>query len=101
MPIEHSFAGVVVAGDDASLANREIRGLLSLVARNAKVEKRVWPKDLRVRSLLAVVEVDDVRHDEREALVCRLTSTFTGPRRKSLFPKSARPAAPCATYCYA
>ena len=28
------------------------------------------------------------------------TSTFTGPRRKSLFPKAARPAAPCATYCY-
>ena len=30
----------------------------------------------------------------------RITATFTGPRRKSLFPKAARPAAPCATYCY-
>ena len=30
-----------------------------------------------------------------------ITATFTGPRRKSLFPKAARPAAPCATYCYA
>ena len=29
-----------------------------------------------------------------------ITATFTGPRRKSLFPKAARPAAPCATYCY-
>ena len=29
-----------------------------------------------------------------------ITATFTGPRRKSLFPKVARPAAPCATYCY-
>ena len=29
-----------------------------------------------------------------------ITSTFTGPRRKSLFSKAARPAAPCATYCY-
>ena len=29
-----------------------------------------------------------------------ITSTFTGPRRKSLFQKAARPAAPCATYCY-
>ena len=29
-----------------------------------------------------------------------ITLTFTGPRRKSLFPKAARPAAPCATYCY-
>ena len=29
-----------------------------------------------------------------------ITSTFTGPRRKSLCPKAARPAAPCATYCY-
>ena len=35
-------------------------------------------------------------------LVCRsvITSTFTGPRRNSLFPKAARPAAPCATHCY-
>ena len=30
----------------------------------------------------------------------RITATFTGPRRTSLFPKAARPAAPCATYCY-
>ena len=30
----------------------------------------------------------------------RITATFTGPRQKSLFPKAARPAAPCATYCY-
>ena len=29
-----------------------------------------------------------------------ITATFTGPRRKSMFPKAARPAAPCATYCY-
>ena len=29
-----------------------------------------------------------------------ITETFTGPRRTSLFPKAARPAAPCATYCY-
>ena len=32
-----------------------------------------------------------------------ITATFTGPRRprrKSLFPKAARLAAPCATYCY-
>ena len=29
-----------------------------------------------------------------------ITATFTGPRRKTLFPKAARPAAPCATYCY-
>ena len=29
-----------------------------------------------------------------------ITATFTRPRRKSLFPKAARPAAPCATYCY-
>ena len=29
-----------------------------------------------------------------------ITATFTGPRRKSVFPKAARPAAPCATYCY-
>ena len=28
------------------------------------------------------------------------TATFTGPRRKSLFSKPTRPAAPCATYCY-
>ena len=31
----------------------------------------------------------------------RVTATFTGPRQISLFPKTARPAAPCATYCYA
>ena len=30
----------------------------------------------------------------------QITSTFTGPRQTSLFPKAARPAAPCATYCY-
>ena len=29
-----------------------------------------------------------------------ITATFTGPRQTSLFPKAARPAAPCATYCY-
>ena len=29
-----------------------------------------------------------------------ITATITGPRRKTLFPKAARPAAPCATYCY-
>ena len=29
-----------------------------------------------------------------------IMATFTGPRRKSLFPKAARPAVPCATYCY-
>ena len=29
-----------------------------------------------------------------------ITATFTGPRRTSLVPKAARPAAPCATYCY-
>ena len=29
-----------------------------------------------------------------------ITATFTGPRRKSLFPKAARPAATCATYCH-
>ena len=28
-----------------------------------------------------------------------ITATFTGPRQTSLFPKAARPAAPCATYC--
>ena len=33
--------------------------------------------------------------------VCRrITATFTGPRQTSLLPKAARPAAPCATYCY-
>ena len=30
----------------------------------------------------------------------RITATSTGPRQPSLFPKAARPAAPCATYCY-
>ena len=30
----------------------------------------------------------------------QIMSTFTGPRRKSLFPKAARPASPCATYRY-
>ena len=30
----------------------------------------------------------------------RITATFTGPRQTSFFPKAARPAAPCATYCY-
>ena len=30
----------------------------------------------------------------------RITATFTGPRHTSLFPKTARPAAPWATYCY-
>ena len=29
-----------------------------------------------------------------------ITATFTGPRRKPLFPKAPRPAAPCATHCY-
>ena len=29
-----------------------------------------------------------------------ITSTFTGPPEKSLLPKTAEPAAPCATYCY-
>ena len=29
-----------------------------------------------------------------------ITATITGPRRKSLFPEAARPAVPCATYCY-
>ena len=29
-----------------------------------------------------------------------ITATFAGPRQTSLFPKAARPAAPCATYCY-
>ena len=29
-----------------------------------------------------------------------ITATFTGPRRTPMFPKAARPAAPCATYCY-
>ena len=29
-----------------------------------------------------------------------ITSTSTGPRRKSLLPKAARPATPCATHCY-
>ena len=32
--------------------------------------------------------------------VSRITARFTGPRRKSLFPKATRPGAPCATYCY-
>ena len=30
----------------------------------------------------------------------RITATFTGPRQTSMLPKAARPAAPCATYCY-
>ena len=30
----------------------------------------------------------------------QITATFTGPRQTSLFPKAARPAAPCATHCY-
>ena len=30
----------------------------------------------------------------------RITAAFTGPRRKSLIPKAALPAAPCASYCY-
>ena len=29
-----------------------------------------------------------------------ITATFTGPRQTSMLPKAARPAAPCATYCY-
>ena len=34
------------------------------------------------------------------AAISRITATFTGPRQTLLFPKAARPAAPCATYCY-
>ena len=30
----------------------------------------------------------------------QITATFTGPPEKSLLPKTAEPAAPCATYCY-
>ena len=43
-----------------------------------------------------------IKHDADRVKSCLsvITATFTGPRRTTLFPKAARPAAPCATYCY-
>ena len=50
------------------------------------------------RSILPVSTVGVAKRGS--VLFSVITATFTGPRQTSLFPKAARAAAPCATYCY-
>ena len=50
--------------------------------------------------LISTMVVTTAMHITDDGILGGITTAFTGPRRKSLFPKAARPAAPCATYCY-
>ena len=54
----------------------------------------VLPSSQHRQTSFRIVWVERSRH------LRWITSTFTGPRQTSLFPKAARPVAPCATYCY-
>ena len=71
---------------------------MPLCLRHGKCAVFVW---------LSATNVEQQRNDYQRSnclshstLISQITATFTGPRRKSLFPKAARPAVPCATYCY-
>ena len=69
--------------------------LTNLLASSSKVDIDFQDSKLEIR------EDTSCKSTRKPKLRSVITATFTGPRRKSMLPKAARPAAPCATYCYA
>ena len=88
-------------GQRARLAPSQSSGHISRHRGSPELLNRIGGKGVQLLQDSSVSSRTQVSGIDVGSTSIWTTATFTGPRRKPLFPKAARPAAPCATYCYA